>query len=78
MKDTQRMYTLIALKMCANSWFDILTITEATFDVSGIRYHDGSISRRLRELRTPKYGNHIIERKVFDGVHKYRYMGVME
>lgn len=42
-------------------------------DFRGVKGTDSSISARIRELRKPKHGKHVVEcRRCEDGVYRYK------
>jgi hypothetical protein len=79
--NTTRAATYAALKLLQSRgrWADIMLITELASDALGTRQPDGSISRRMRELRQPRFGGHVVKCELQqDGVYRYMLMGKNE
>lgn len=59
--------------MRTHGWVTLSAISEATGDP------EASISARLRDLRKPRFGSHLIERRyVRRGLYEYRLGGQLE
>ena len=64
---------VLLLLRCGGRWWMPQELCRAILRTHKVMVSDSSITARLRDLRKPRYGSHVIEKRIRAGSRAYEY-----